>query len=136
MTEFLLDANVVLRFLIQDDPKQGPAATSLFERAERGEALLHLDALAVAEVVYVLMGPYRRGRAAVANALLTMIQNPGVQMAEADIVSDALKRFSAANVDFADAWLAARSARGGIAVASFDRDLDKFKDVQREEPKL
>src|ERR1022692_4491553 len=49
MTEFLLDANVLVRFLVQDDPKQSAAATALFEKAERREVLLHLDALAVAE---------------------------------------------------------------------------------------
>ncbi|HWY75567.1 MAG TPA: hypothetical protein VN281_08115 [Verrucomicrobiae bacterium] len=51
MKEFLLDANVLVRFLVQDDPKQSAGATALFEKAERREVLLHLDALAVAESV-------------------------------------------------------------------------------------
>jgi hypothetical protein len=33
-------------------------------------------------------------------------------------------------------WLAARAAHLGNGVASFDRDLDQFKDVRRIEPKL
>ena len=135
MTELLLDANVLVRFLVQDDPQQGSAATALFESAERREIRLHLDSLAVAESVYVLVGRYRRSRTEVVDTLLTVIDNAGVETAEAEIVIDALKRFAAKNVDFADAWLAARAAHVGYGVASFDRDLDKFKDIRRIEPK-
>ncbi len=135
MKHLLLDANVLVRFLVQDDAKQGPAATALLEAAERGEHRLHLDSLAVAETVYVLVGRYHRNRDDVATALLAVVQNAGVETAEAEIVADALRRFAAAKVDFADAWLAARAAQLGFGVASFDRDLDKFKDIRRIEPK-
>ena len=135
MKELLLDANVLIRFLVQDDPKQSPATTTLLERAEKREFLLHLDCMAVAETAYVLIGRYRRSRTDVVNALLTIIQNAGVETADARIVTDALQRFAATNVDFADAWLAARAAHWGHGVASFDRDLDRFKDIRRFEPK-
>jgi predicted nucleic acid-binding protein len=134
MKELLLDANVLVRFLTRDDPKQGPAATALFEQAERCEVTLHWDGLVVAEVVYVLIGRYERSRAEVVDTLLAVIQNAGVETLEAGIVTDALHRFGALNVEFADAWLAARSAHGGRAVVSFDRDFDKFKDVKWVEP--
>jgi predicted nucleic-acid-binding protein len=135
MTELLLDANVLVRFLVQDDDRQGPAAAALFEAAERRELRLHLDCLAVAEAVYVLVGRYRRRRLEVVNALLAIIESACVETANADVVTDALKRFASANVDFADAWLAARAAKVGDGVASFDRDLDKFKNIKRVEPK-
>ena len=135
MKAFLLDANVLVRFLVQDDPKQSAAATALFEKAERREIVLHLEALTVAETVYVLMGPYARSRGEVVNVLLAIIQNAGVETMDEDVVADALRRFAAFNVDFSDAWLAARAAQIGCGVASFDRDFDKFKDVRRFEPK-
>ena len=69
------------------------------------------------------------------NTLLTVIDNAGIETADAAVVIDALKRFASKNVDFADAWLAARAAKVGHGVASFDRDLDKFKDIRRIEPK-
>jgi predicted nucleic acid-binding protein len=134
MKALLLDANVLVRFLTQDDPRQSPAATALFEKAERREITLHLDGLAVAEAVYVIIGRYGRSRTDVANVLLALVQNAGIETVEADIVTDALRRFAGFNVDFADAWLAARAARDNRAIASFDRDLDKFKDVKRIEP--
>jgi len=135
MKEYLLDANVLVRFLVQDEPKQSPAATALFEQAERGDCTLHLDGLVVAEVVYVLTGVYGRSRTEVVNVLLAIIQNSGVEAADEEVLTDSLHRFGATNVDFSDAWLAARAAVLGHPVASFDRDLDKFKDIRRFEPK-
>jgi predicted nucleic acid-binding protein len=70
----------------------------------------------------------------VVNVLLAIIQNAGVETSEQEIVTDALQRFGAVNVDFPDAWLAARAAQLGRQVASFDRDFDKFKDIRRFEP--
>ena len=136
MKELLLDANVIVRFLVQDDARQSPAATALLEAAERQECRLHLDGLAVAESVYVLVGHYRRNKKDVVDALLTLIQNAGVVTADDAVVTDALQRVAAVNVDFADAWLAARAAQLGHGVASFDRDLDKFRDIRRFEPKV
>jgi predicted nucleic acid-binding protein len=134
MKELLLDANVLVRFLVQDDPKQSAAATALFEKAERREIVLHPEALTVAESVYVLLGPYGRNRTEVVNVLLAIIQNAGVETMDEDVVADALRRFAAFNVDFSDAWMAARAAQQGRAVASFDRDFAKFKDIKRFEP--
>jgi len=134
MKEYLLDANVLVRFLVQDDPKQSAAATSLFAKAENREVLLHLDGLVVAETVYVLIGRYGRSRPEVVNVLLAIIQNAGVETMEMPVVTDALRRFAAFNVDFSDAWLAARGAQLRRPVASFDRDFDKFGDIKRFEP--
>jgi predicted nucleic-acid-binding protein len=132
--ELLLDANVLVRFLVQDDPKQSAAAAALFAKAERHEVVLHLEALVVAETVYVLMGRYGRSRTEVINVLLALIQNAGIATTEEDVVTDALQRFASINVDFSDAWLASRAARLRRPVASFDRDFDKFKDIKRFEP--
>lgn len=136
MKTLLLDANVLVRFLVQDDPRQGAAATALFAKAGRREITLRLDALALAEAAYVLIGRYGRSRVEVANVLLAIIQSAGIEALEADVVTDALRRFAAINADFADAWLAARAARHGLDVVSFDRDFDKFKDIQRVEPAI
>ena len=131
----LLDANVLVRFLVQDDPRQSAAATALLEKAEHREVVLMLEAMVVAEVVCVLLGRYGRSRGEVSSVLLSIIQNVGVETLERDVVTDALQRFAAVKVDFSDAWLAARAAQLGHAVASFDRDFDKFKDIRRFEPK-
>src|SRR5437868_9269215 len=134
MKELLLDANVVLRQLLRDDPKQSRPATELFEESERGKYRLKIDALVVSECVYVLFGVYKRDRDQIAFALGQLINAARVEASDLSILRDTLRRFSETPVDFQDAWLAARAAHTGIEVASFDRDFDKFADVTRFEP--
>jgi predicted nucleic acid-binding protein len=62
------------------------------------------------------------------------MENPGIAVETASVLRDALKRFKAVSVDFPDALIAALAADGKVPVASFDRDLDKFKDITRFEP--
>jgi len=137
MSDYLLDANVIVRFLTQDEPKQGKAAAKLFRTARDGDVMLHLEASIVAETVYVLESNfYSKTRTEIHDSLVDLVQNPGIQTELRDAVLDALRRFrEQPKLDFADCWLAALATHLNMAVASFDRDLDKFKDVQRHEPK-
>ena len=44
MSTYLLDANVVLRFLTQDHPARAKAATALFAKAKNKQAVLEFGA--------------------------------------------------------------------------------------------
>jgi predicted nucleic-acid-binding protein len=100
MKELLLDANIVLRHLLQDDAKQSRPATELFEQSERGKYCLKIDALIISECVYVLFGMYKRDRNQIASALSQLIHGAGVEVSELGALRDALRRFSQAPVDF------------------------------------
>ena len=94
MDTYLLDANIILRFLRQDHPGMGPAARALFQAAGRGEATLLLDDAIVAEVVYVLQGPYKQERGAIAAALLALVRRtPAIRpLRSGPVLEDALAR--------------------------------------------
>lgn len=134
MSAYLLDANVILRFLTQDHPQFSKAATALFEQAAAKEIVLEIDPLILAEVIYSLEGYYQKTREDIANALLRLVSSPGIDAERRPVIMDALFRYRNCNVDFADAWLAALAVAKKTPAASFDRDLDKFKDVTRFEP--
>jgi predicted nucleic acid-binding protein len=63
-----------------------------------------------------------------------LLRQPGLKIRDGSQVFSALERLRTANVGFADAFLAAGGAEENVAVASFDRDLEKFRDVKRFEP--
>jgi predicted nucleic acid-binding protein len=133
MKKLLLDSNIILRLLLSDDPKQSPAAVEIFAAATRGDCLLRLEPLVVAECAYVLIG-LGRNRQSISSALSQLVVSHGVQSDDRRLLLDALRRFSETRIDFRDAWLAAVSADTQIGVVSFDRDFDKFPDVVRVEP--
>jgi predicted nucleic acid-binding protein len=70
----------------------------------------------------------------VASAKLSLLlQQHGVRPRESSQVLAALQRLQAANIGFADAYLAAGATAENLSVASFDRDFDKLG-VTRHEP--
>jgi predicted nucleic acid-binding protein len=125
-----LDANVVLRFLRNDDPKQSPAAARLIANAKDGEIRLAISAVTVAETFYVLARVYRLTKAEAAARLLPLLQSDVLDVDDRARVIDALRRVTLANVDFGDGYLASTAAWRGDKIASFDADLKSFTDVE------
>ena len=79
------------------------------------------------------MSFYGVDRKAAAEKLSLLLQQHGVRLRDEIQVLTALERLQAANVGFADAFLAAGAVEEKVPVASFDRDFDKLK-VARFEP--
>ncbi len=101
----VLDANVLLRFFLQDDAKQSPAATAFIQGAEDEGIDLFLQDAIVAEITFVMARIFKRKRDEVANAVLDFIQNPFVT-----VQNPALLRYWNHSVDFPDALVAALAA--------------------------
>jgi predicted nucleic acid-binding protein len=131
----LVDTNVLARFFTGEPHDMALKARRLVERADNGEIVLVLLPVIVAELIYTLESYYELDRKEVASKLLSFLQSRGVEAAEEPRVTDALTRCRDFNAHFADAYLAAAAVELHHPVASFDRDFDKFKDVQRIEPK-
>ena len=123
------DANVVLRFLQNDDARQSPASAKLFARAKSGQVRLAIPAVTVAEIFYILARVYKHTRVEAAVRLIPLIQSNALEAEHRKRILDALRRVTLANVDFGDAYLAATSVEQGDKVASFDTDLQFFPDL-------
>ena len=134
MKKYLLDTNVLLRFLLDDHPELSRAAAGLFQQAVDEKCLLILTDLGIAEIVWVLTSFYKLERQIVAESLAKLLLKAGVHCPTLEPVLDALARFKATNCDFFDCYLAAQAASSGIAIASFDKDLRKFEDASLWDP--
>ena len=125
-----LDANVILRFLRNDDAKQSPAAAKLFQKAAAGKTALFVSAVTINEVFFAFTSFYKLSQSDVARKIIPFVRTGVAEFEHEDCLLDALQRVIAENVDFGDAYLAAFAARHKDQVASFDRDLKKFKDIK------
>jgi len=134
MKRYLLDTNILVRFLRNDHPAMSSAAAELFHQSASGKVELHLDPTIVAETAFVLTSFYEQTQGQVADALRDLITGCRLKVPLEAVTLDALERFKAQPVDFPDALVAAIAAHQGVPVASFDRDFDRFKDVKRFEP--
>ena len=136
MIKYLLDTNVLIRFLLGDHAKHSPAARALFTDACDGRCVLILTEVAVAESVWVLHSFYNIEREKITEGLGKVILSAGVRCLRRDQILDALDRFASTKCDFLDCYLAALAASSGDRVATFDKDFDRFDDVKRWRPDL
>ena len=136
MIKYLLDTNVLIRFLLGDHAKHSPAARALFADACDGRCVLILTDVAVAESVWVLHSFYNIGREKITEGLGKVILSAGVRCLRRDEILDALDRFASTKCDFLDCYLAALAESSGDRVATFDKDFDRFDDVKRWRPDL
>jgi predicted nucleic acid-binding protein len=118
-----IDANVLLRYLLDDVPEQAEAARHLVDSSQP----LGLTAVALAEIAWVLAGPYyRHARDVVAWQLVDLLAREnivtiGFEKAEAQAALLACARpIGAAN--FGDALIAACARSAGVQdIYSFDQ---------------
>src|SRR5262249_56646596 len=128
----LVDTNVIVRYLVQDHEKHARAAGKLFDACDRGDLVIVVLPVVLAECVFVLESFYGHPRADIASALGRLISSPGVEISGAAIHLDALDRYRKTKVHFVDCMVAATAAAENMPVASFDQDFRKFTDVRIE----
>lgn len=129
-----LDANVILRFLLADDPRQSPKARQLFALAQAGKVVLFASHICLAEVTWVLHSYYAFERGTLARTLRELVLHDGVEVEAEGALLDAFDRFGRVNVDFADCYTAALAKQAGCPVVTEDRDFRKFPDVVAQRP--
>ena len=132
---YLLDTNILLRFLTNDHPSHGAAAKKLFEDAGSGKISLRIPFIAITETIFTLQSYYEIDRADIGRELLKLLTAPGVTTTCPHWVLEAVEDYQTRNVSFGDACVAAEAKADQIAIASFDRGLDKFPGVKRHEPR-
>ncbi len=124
-----VDANVILRFLRNDDPKQSPLAAELFKRAQSGSPKLLVSAVTLLEVFYVLATSYGIPRVGAARMVAGLLNTGAIVCEDDGIAMDALTSIDSNKISFGDAYLAASARHGGEPVASFDKGMARFSDV-------
>ena len=115
-----LDTNVLVRYVMQDDPRQSPRATRLIESLSADEPGF-VPVVALVELVWVLSGSYALDRAQIATVLDTLLRSKELVVDRADLVTQALQRFGAGGADFADALIERIAVAAGCSTTmSFD----------------
>ena len=116
-----LDTNVLVRFLVQDDPDQARLASEVIDQlTESAPGFVGREVLV--ELVWVLERAYRFGRAEIAGALDGLLASTELIIEGADDIGPALELFRNDGFDFADLMIAAAARRAGASeLVTFDR---------------
>ena len=112
MKQVGIDTNVLLRLLVDDDPRQREAVMrfgSTLNKSVRGVITL----VSLLETDWALRSQYRYSRAESAEAIRRIIRIRGVEIECHDVAVRALRLVEDRNADFADALIASRAAELG-----------------------
>lgn len=122
---YLLDTNVIIRFLIGDNEKLLTRSVEYFEQIEKGEIKVEILSEVVMEVFFVLTKFYKIPKKEVISDLKVILSLEGVVNKDKIILFETLNILESKNIDFVDALICAKSKLQGYGKLSFDNDLDK-----------
>jgi len=116
-----VDANVILRYLLDDDPQFADKAAKIIEQGQ-----VHVPFEVMAEVVYVMQGVYKVSRQEISSVLTRFIMFPNVTTNSEPVLREALLLYADKGLDFVDSLLCSYSSIEGVQVETFDRKLEKI----------
>ncbi|MDP2640917.1 MAG: PIN domain-containing protein [Candidatus Yanofskybacteria bacterium] len=131
----LVDANILLRYYIENVSEHTKAAKRLIVRLESGEEKAAVSFTAISEVIFTLERSYKISHADIRKYVMFLMTLNGLSMEAADLIQEALEVYEKARIPFGDAVQVAYMRQRGIQeIYSFDHDFDKVSGIVRLEP--
>lgn len=120
-----LDTNVLIRLLVDDNPKQRTIAEALAQEAEENGQLFFISTVVLCEAIWTLEGKrYRLDRNTVAGILDQILATAIFEVQDRGAVRAALAAFVTGPADFADYLIGIQAAAAGCSETySFDKSL-------------
>ena len=120
-----LDTNVLVRYIMQDDPKQSAKATQLIESLD-SDSPGFVSIVSVIELYWVLTSCYALSNVQVKQALEALLRTKQILVDRADQVMRALRVFADGKSDFADCLIERTAAGAGCTgTMTFDTGAAK-----------
>jgi len=116
----IVDANIILRYLLDDDPQLAAKATAILE-----QGTVHAPFEVLAEVVYVMQGVYAVPRTEISSTLRQFIELANITTDNTPVLAEALQIYAERGLDFVDAILCAYHRIDGHEIETFDKKLKK-----------
>ncbi len=121
-SEVFIDTNVLLRYLLDDIPEQADAVESLLLQASRGQVVLHTNALVLAEIVWTCESYYQLSKEEIQDKALMILNTPGLEVADRELITEAIFTYVDENIDFVDALNGCWMKQQGIqTIYTFDQ---------------
>jgi len=121
-----LDTNVLLRYLVQDDPTQSPKATEIIERRGTKEDPGFVSLVSILEIVWVLGSLYKRTRGEIADHIEMILAVDTLEVQNEQEVYQAVIALRNGSGTFEDALIGALGVWWGCsATVTFDENAAK-----------
>ena len=131
----LIDANIILRFLTNDDPEKATACESLLSRVESGQEQVYLPDLIIADIIWTLEKYYRVEKRKIREMMIRILAPESLYCSSKSQVLSALAIYTSKKIDWTDAFVAAQMIASDLKeIYSYDQDFDRLQDITRITP--
>lgn len=117
-----------------DDPTHSPKATAILSRIEQGKLRVRTADTVIFETVFTLQRGYKVPREQIAQAVLPLIELPGVILPGKRAFREVFARYITTPMGFADCYHLVMMRRLKLTeILTFDHDFDGIDGVTRRE---
>lgn len=126
-----LDTNVLVRWIVDDDPRQAARVKRLLEEAVEQESPLFVSSTVMLELEWVLRSRYAFDKSTVLGAFNALLETRELEFQDEPAIERALSFYRQNSADFADCLHAGQcgSARR-VPMVTFDRTAARLPGVE------
>ncbi len=126
-----LDTNVLIRYLVQDDPKQARAAEKFIIQFANSEATLFIPISVTLESEWVLRSVYLFSKESIIEVFISLLETREMQFQDEASVERSIFLFREHNVDFADCLhVATAFTHDYLPMMSFDKQASRVEGIE------
>ena len=118
---YLIDTNVILRYLLGDHKIFSPKAKAFMELVSQGTKKAEIPSVVIVECVYVMEKFYKIPKNEIVDTLSKILNFIGIINRDKSEILEALLKYANSNTDIVDCLLAAISSPEKVII-SFDKD--------------
>jgi len=123
-----LDTNVLIRFLVNDDPRQAKAVYRIFKQSESDAEVFYVSALVLLETVWVLESVYESTRQEIIETIDELLLMPILKFEAQPAVRNFINSARENKTDLSDLLIAHHAKYSGCAsVMTFDKRAAKYE---------
>ena len=128
-----IDTNLLVRYIVQDDPIQSHLVSEFFRKECTEETPGYINNIVLCELVWVLESAYSYEREQVADVLKIILETNGFIVEEPASAWSALEVYhTTPGIDFSDALLGERNhLQGCETTVTLDKKASKTKNFRR-----
>jgi predicted nucleic-acid-binding protein len=126
-----LDTNVLVRWILDDDPRQAARVQQLFEEVSEQQLPLFVPSTVMLELEWVLRSRYKFDKSTVLGAFNALLETQELEFQDEPALERALSLYRQASADFADCLHSGQCGSAGRApMMTFDETAARLPSVE------
>ena len=130
MSKNLIDTNLIIRFLVNDNPSKTSRVEKLLKDNNNQNILLDT---VVAEIIWVLSSYYNLKKSEIVEKIKALIHVDTIEC-NAFLINRALSLWQENNISYIDSYLIAIGELGNMTIYSYDQKFKSIPNLRVKEP--